>query len=261
MKKNSIKNTIVGKRMVRKTKKAAALAAAFLYCLSTLAVNVSAAESKWEIEHTLDLSECTPAGTLLLTISAKTSNKTASQEIDSISGVLEYDTSLFTVEQKDILPSEADAAKECSFQESDGSFSVSYQTPVTVKNDSQLLQIRLHTAKDAQIGKTTVCVTSLKWSGSDQKNSQEIEHHVPAYITIQEAQEAAGDVNGDGKIGLEDARIAMQYYNGTQELDEQQQKRADVNGDGKVNLTDVKLLMQYYNGEIDGFAALPASAV
>ena len=155
--------------------------------------------------------------------------------------------------QKDILPAEQDAVKACSFQASDGTFAVSYKEDVKIKDGSQLLQIRLHTAQDATVGKTTVCVTSLKWSGSDEKNNQEIEHHVPARITIHAAQEAAGDVNGDGKIDLADARMAMQYYNGTQDLDEKQQKSADVNGDGKVSLTDVKLLMQYYNGEIDGF--------
>ena len=95
----------------------------------------------------------------------------------------------------------------------------------------------------------------MEWGGSDEKDRQEIEHRIPSHITIQAAEMAAGDVNGDGTTDLKDAKLIMQYYNGVAVPDSQQEKRADVNGDGKINLTDVKLVMQYYNGETEKPAA------
>jgi len=236
--------------MMRKAKKAAA-AISLIFCICTMLVNVSAADSKWDIENTLDVSECKQGGTLLLSVKLQGSSTAKEQEIASLSGILEYDTSLFTVEKSDILPAEKDQVKGCTFDASEGKFAVQYDPKVTVKNDSQLLQIRLHVADDASTGKTTVCVTNMEWSGSDGKNKQEIEHRVPAHITIGQSEQAAGDVNSDGKVDLLDARLVMQHYNGAASLDSRQQKSADANGDGKINLTDVKLLMQYYNGEVD----------
>lgn len=236
---------------MRKVKRAAAAAASLLFCICTMLTSVSAA-GKWEIENTLDVSECMQGDALLLTVSLKGSSTAKAQEITSINGILEYDTSLFTVEKEDILPAEKDLVKDYSFDLAEGKFAVQYTSKISVKNAGTLLQIRLHTAEDASVGKTTVCVTSLEWSGADSTDKQEVEHRVPAKITIKETEKYAdGDVNGDGNVNLTDARLAMQHYNGAALLDEAQQKRADVNKDGSVNLTDVKLVMQYYNGEMD----------
>lgn len=171
-------------------------------------------------------------------------------------GTLEYDSSLFTVEKADIIPAESGKVQSWSFDQKSGTFDIQYSSDITIQDGGMMLQIRLHTASDASTGKTTLCVTQMKWSGSASQQMVEIEHRVPARITIAEAETLAaevGDVNQDGKVNLTDAKLVMQYYNGAKMLDGQQKKNADTNGDGKINLTDAKLIMKYYNGEIAGF--------
>ena len=229
--------------------------AAFILSLCTVINGFSVrayADTAWEIENILDASECRQGDLVTMSVNLK-GVSAASQEIDflSISGTLEYDTSLFTVETADLFPAETQGMQDCSFDRASGIFKVQYASEVHVKDSGLLLQIRLHTAADASIGKTTLCITDMQWktkSGTETK----IENHVPAKITIAEAEAAfIGDVNQDGEVNLTDAKLVMQYYNGAIDLDTQQVKNADTNSDGKVNLTDAKRIMQYYNGEIE----------
>lgn len=57
-----------------------------------------------------------------------------------------------------------------------------------------------------------------------------------------------GDINGDGKISVLDARIALKTVSGTQALDELQNLAADINGDGKISLIDVRMLLRIISG-------------
>lgn len=230
-----------------------------LICLITVisicSDRVSAAAA-WDIENTLDVSECRQGDVVTMTVSLKGANSSAAQEIVSMSGTLEYDTSLFTVEKADIFPADGEKVQECSFDQATGIFQVQYTSDRTVRDGGSLLQIQLHTAADADIGKTTLCVTQMNWKSSKSAQATEVEHRVPAKITIaqNEAPAAAiGDVNQDGTVNLTDVRLVMQHYNGAAVLEGQQVKNADTNGDGKVNLTDAKRIMQYYNGELEGF--------
>lgn len=209
----------------------------------------------WDIENTLDVSECRQGDTLTMSVNLKGSDTAATQEITSMEGTLEYDSSLFTIGKADILLAEGGKAKSCSFDSSTGVFSIQYASDITVQDGGLMLQIRLHTASDASVGKTTLCVTHMEWKDAAGQQAAEIEHRVPVRITIAEAESpaAAGDVNQDGKVNLTDAKLVMQHYNGARTLDGQGKKNADVNGDGKVNLTDAKLIMKYYNGEITEF--------
>lgn len=211
----------------------------------------------WDIENTLDVSGCRQGDTITMSVNLKGSGTASAQEITSMEGTLEYDSSLFNVGKADILPAESGKAKSCSFDPSTGVFAIQYanDSDITVQDGGLMLQIRLHTAADASVGKTTLCVTHMKWNDAAGQQAAEIKHHVPARITIDKAEipAAAGDVNQDGKVNLTDAKLVMQHYNGARTLDGQGKKNADVNGDGKVNLTDAKLIMKYYNGKITEF--------
>lgn len=240
---------------MKKIRKAAAVFAILAVAVCGFALDAYADGAAWDIENKLDVSECRQGGTITMSVNLKGSGASSAQEIAFMEGTLEYDSSLFTVEKADILPAEDGKAQSYSFDPSTGVFSVQYSSGIEIQDGGQMLQIRLHTAEDASVGKTTLCVTHMKWNGEVGQQEVEIEHRVPARITIAEAETPAmaGDVNQDGKVNLTDAKLVMQHYNGAKTLDSRQKANADVNGDGKVNLTDAKLIMKYYNGEITEF--------
>lgn len=244
-----------GGKEVKRINKAAAVLISLAMAICGFAMDAYADGAAWDIENTLDVSECRQGDTVTMSVNLKGSGTSFTQEIVSMEGTLEYDSSLFTVEKADILPAEGGKAQSCSFDPSTGVLAIQYQSGIVVQDGGQMLQIRLHTAADASIGKTTFCVTHMKWTDAAGQQAAEIEHRVPARITIAEAETlaAAGDVNQDGKVNLTDAKLVMQHYNGAKALESRQKENADVNGDGKVNLTDAKLIMQYYNGEITEF--------
>lgn len=244
-----------GGKEVKRIGKAAAVIISLAMVICGFAMDAYADGSVWDIENTLDVSECRQGDTITMSVNLKGSGASSPQEIVSIEGTLEYDSSLFTVEKADILPAQDGKAQSCSFDPSTGIFSVQYSSGIAVQDGGQMLQIRLHTAGNASTGKTTLCVTHMKWNDAAGQQAVEIEHRVPARIAITEAEApaVAGDVNQDGKVNLTDAKLVMQHYNGAKTLDSRQKANADVNGDGKVNLTDAKLIMKYYNGEITGF--------
>ena len=62
-----------------------------------------------------------------------------------------------------------------------------------------------------------------------------------------------GDANGDGKVNLKDAILALQAANGKDAAVDR--GAADVNGDGKVNLKDAILILKRANGNKDPFPA------
>lgn len=254
-------------------KKAAAIFLSVLFAFSVCLSPVYAQTASWDIENTVNVSECRQGDTVKIAVNLKSLSAAGQQtettgtadgqqtaaavlEYISLDGTLEYDTSLFTVGKADIIPAQKTGVKDWSFDPSTGEFHIQYTSGITVQDNGLLLEIQLHVAADASTGKTTVCVTHMKWNNTADPQTVEIEHRVPARLTIAQAEQddtLAGDVNEDGKINLTDAKMVMQYYNGTRTLQAQQLKNADVNGDGKVNLTDVKLIMRYFNGEISGF--------
>ncbi len=211
-------------------------------------------EVSWEIQNLLDKFDCSQGETVVMSVYLKGSS-TAAQDISVMNGILEYDTSLFKVEQADILPVENEKVKTCSFDKAAGMFRVEYHSGITVQNEGILLKLQLNVAEDASAGKTTVCVTDMEWSEAGNGQQVKVENRVPARLTIVEAEKSLllGDVNLDGRVDLMDVKLIMQYYNHTKTLDSQQKRNADVNGDEKINLSDAKLMMQYYNAEIDKF--------
>ena len=241
---------------MKRIKKAAAAFISLAVAVCGFSINAYADEAAWDIENTLNVLECRQGDTVTMSVNLKGGGTASPQEIASMEGTLEYDSSLFHVEKADILPAEGGKAQSCSFDPSTGVFVIKYSSDTVLQDGGLMLQIRLHTAADASTGKTTLCVTHMKWVDAAGRQETEIEHRIPARITIDESEtldENIGDVNQDGKVNLTDAKLVMQHYNGVKTLNSQQKKNADVNGDGKVNLTDAKLIMQYYNGEIAEF--------
>lgn len=240
---------------MKRINKAAALIISLVMTICGINIIAYADGAAWDIENTLNVSECSQGDTITMSINLKGSGTPATQEIISMEGTLEYDSSLFIVEKADILPTEGEKVQSCSFDPSTGDFTIKYSSSIAVQNGGLMLQIRLHTTSDTSVGKTTLCVTYMKCNDTAGQQAMEIEHRVPARITIAEKEivVVSGDVNQDEKVNLTDAKLIMQHYNGAKTLDSGQKKNADVNGDGKVNLTDAKLIMKYYNGEITGF--------
>ena len=67
------------------------------------------------------------------------------------------------------------------------------------------------------------------------------------------APEQLGDANGDGKLNLRDAILALQAANGKDVAVDN--SAADVTGDGKVNIRDAILILKRANGNTDPFPA------
>ncbi|MEY8333208.1 dockerin type I repeat-containing protein [Lachnospiraceae bacterium 47-T17] len=205
------------------------------------------------IRQEVDMSSCRQGDVITLSIYLKGSNET--WEISDFKGILEYDNSLFSLGQADVLPAAGGQVSKKTFDSSSCEFSVTYDSDVTVSNNVPVVQLKLHVNEKATTGKTTVCVTYLEWQAFDGTGKSEVEHRVPSSITISEAEKpvAAGDVNLDGKVTLTDVKYIMQYCNGVKTLNSEQKTNADVNGDGKVTLADAKLIMKYCNNEISNF--------
>ena len=249
------------RRRMKKLEKIITAGLAVILCIGMVSfrtyADTSAADAgEWIIEHDLDISECRQGDTVMMSVFLKQgSGKEDSQNMSKIDGILEYDSSLFTIEKADILPVESEKASDWNFEPSTGAFSIVYHTDITVPKDGMILQLNLRGKGDASTGKTTVCVTHMGWSSSSDVQATEIEHRFPSSITIAEAEvkTVPGDVNLDSMVNLIDVKYVMQQYNNARTLDSKQKQNADVNGDGRVNLTDAKLIMKYYNGEIDEF--------
>ncbi len=148
---------------MKKVKRAAAVLIGLVVAVLGFTNDTYAEEAAWDIENTLDISECRQGDTVTMSINLKGSGISSPQEIHSMKGTLEYDSSLFTVEEADILPAEGEKVQSCSFDQSSGTFDIRYSSDITVQDGGRMLQIRLHTAADASTGKTTLCVTQMKW--------------------------------------------------------------------------------------------------
>lgn len=61
---------------------------------------------------------------------------------------------------------------------------------------------------------------------------------------------SVGDVNGDGSVDVEDARLIMDHLAGAAHLDDDALARADVNGDGEVSYLDAMAIVDKGRGEV-----------
>lgn len=76
------------------------------------------------------------------------------------------------------------------------------------------------------------------------------EQFYPDYIP---PQYSLGDVNGDGKINIDDVTLTQKYIAEIEDLTEAQLLAADVTRDGSINIDDVTAIQKYTANMITGF--------
>ena len=69
----------------------------------------------------------------------------------------------------------------------------------------------------------------------------------------EEEQRILGDVDGNGKVNHNDARLVLQCYVGLVTADNLDTSIADVDGNGRINHNDARLILQFYVGIIQKF--------
>ena len=69
--------------------------------------------------------------------------------------------------------------------------------------------------------------------------------HFSIYALVQEIRATPGDVNGDGDVLANDARLALRASAQLENLDETQKKAADVDGNGEVLANDARLILRF----------------
>lgn len=95
----------------------------------------------------------------------------------------------------------------------------------------------------------SACTTKVTVSASDTLDAQDKSVTLKSSeATISVTAAIKGDVNGDGKVTIADAKWVLQASSGSRTLTAEQKIAADVNGDGKVTIADAKWLLQVASG-------------
>ena len=86
---------------------------------------------------------------------------------------------------------------------------------------------------------------------TSESESQTSDTTATSETTPTEPEFLRGDVNGDGKIGVDDAQTALiayteQFAGNPVDLTDIQRKAVDVNEDGKLNVDDAQNILIYY---------------
>lgn len=72
--------------------------------------------------------------------------------------------------------------------------------------------------------------------------------HLSVYALVRKSVTLLGDVNGDGKVGIDDATNIQKYMAEILDFTDKQKELADVNKDGKVGVDDVTLIQKHMAG-------------
>ncbi len=107
------------------------------------------------------------------------------------------------------------------------------------------------TASETTTRETTTTVTMTSATVTSESESQTSDTTVTSETTPTEPEFLRGDVNGDGKIGVDDAQTALiayteQFAGNPVDLTDIQRKAVDVNEDGKLNVDDAQNILIYY---------------
>lgn len=98
----------------------------------------------------------------------------------------------------------------------------------------------------------TSCLLEVGFVDNDKDNAAFDKHFAEMVEVIAEGLCKAvgveyikkGDVNGDGKVDVEDARKVLRAAVGLENLNSAETKRADVDGDGKVTVADARAVLR-----------------
>lgn len=72
--------------------------------------------------------------------------------------------------------------------------------------------------------------------------------HLSVYALVRKSATLLGDVNCDGKVGIDDATDIQKYMAEMLDFTDKQKELADVNKDGKVGVDDVTLIQKHMAG-------------
>lgn len=74
-----------------------------------------------------------------------------------------------------------------------------------------------------------------------------------AFVGEEPLELMPGDINGDGRITVQDVNLVMKYLLELISFSAEQKRSADINKDGWINIRDVNLIMQRALNLIDSF--------
>ncbi len=72
--------------------------------------------------------------------------------------------------------------------------------------------------------------------------------HLSVYALVRKSATLLGDVNGDGKIGIDDATDIQKYIVGIYDFSDYQKRLSDVDKNGKIGVDDVTLIQKHMAG-------------
>jgi len=87
-------------------------------------------------------------------------------------------------------------------------------------------------------GKHTLLVIAEDASGNRSETSIELIFGTPGSVAHR------GDINGDGKVTISDATIALRIAVGLEKASDYQMKSGDLNGNGKIDVSDVTKILR-----------------
>ena len=74
-------------------------------------------------------------------------------------------------------------------------------------------------------------------------------------VTPAEPQVTLGDIDGNGKIDMDDAALLIRYCNNLTTLTDEQKAAAELDGNSKIDMDDAALLIRYCNNLVTAFPA------
>ena len=140
-------------------------------------INVQAAD--FAIKQEVSTSSGQPGDVIQLSVYVQ--GMESSIEAAKVQGVLEYDTSLFTIQGVTGNGFKTDKVNQAS-----GRFSMTTNKANTLQNGDLLFKISLLVNDDASVGKTTVCVNEIVISDTEEAETQ-IYNYIPTTRKLESA--------------------------------------------------------------------------